>query len=85
MDKEYTIKTRKQPDGSRKTVGNVKPGKYGPQMGLRVTEEFRTMVNGTEVGGWINLDLYPKDDQYPAAGGSGSAPQNPVDTDNIPF
>lgn len=61
MNGEYTIKSRKLPDGKRLVMGNVKPGKFGPQIGMKVTPELTDMVNSAAPGSWLNFDLYPKD------------------------
>lgn len=72
-DKEYTIKTRKGADGKRLSLGNVKQGRYGPQMGIKVTDEFRALVNAAEKDTWLNWDLFEKDGQYQAAPQSSSS------------
>lgn len=55
---EYTVKFKRVDTGKPWIAGNMKKGKYGPQIGMKKTVELKAYLDSIPDGGWINLNLY---------------------------
>lgn len=55
---EKTIKFKRVDTGKQWIAGSLKQGKYGPQIGMKVTPELRAYLDSVQIGGWLNFNLY---------------------------
>lgn len=55
---EYTVKFKRVDTGKQWIAGNCKNGKYGPQIGMKVTPELKAYLDSVSLGGWLNFNLY---------------------------
>lgn len=64
---EYTVVKFKRTDTNKPWVaGNVKEGKYGPQIGMKMTPELRAYLDSVQMGSWLNFNLYkPYEEKQP--------------------
>jgi hypothetical protein len=77
---EYNIKFKRIDTGKQWIAGNVKEGKYGPQIGMKKTPELNAYLDSIPDGGWINFNLYkPFDKPKPQQSSGGEL------NDEIPF
>ena len=70
---EHTVVKFKRVDNGKYWIGGkVTEGKYGPQIGCKVTEELKAYLDSLTVGSWLNLNLdKPKDKPKSQASDSG--------------
>ena len=55
---EKTVKFKRVDTGKMWICGNLKDGKYGPQIGMKKTPELEAYLNSVASGGWINFNIY---------------------------
>ncbi len=55
---EKTIKFKRVDTGKPWIAGNMKDGKYGQQIGMKVTPELKAYLDSVSVGGWLNFNVY---------------------------
>ena len=73
MQGEWDISRKRQDTGKSWRFGNIKQGKFGPQLSFKKTPELVALWESTQEGGWLNFSLYeskPKDEpkEVPKAG-----------------
>ena len=79
---EYTVKFKRVDTGKQWIAGKVSDGKYGPQIGMKVSPELKAYLDSVEVGGWLNFSLYePYENKEPRSAAAKSAPLD----DSIPW
>lgn len=61
----YKLSAKRPDTGKYWTFGNLKKGDEGYKaewnVGLRVTNELRSLLLSVDDGGWINFGAYPED------------------------
>jgi hypothetical protein len=53
----HVVKFKRIDTGKYWIAGNVKVGKYGPQIGMKKTPELKAYFDSVSDGGWINLSI----------------------------
>jgi len=54
---EMEVKFKRVDTGKYWGAGKLKEGKYGPQIGMRMTPELRAYFDSVKEGEWINFNL----------------------------
>ena len=54
----YKVSSKNKSTGKWWGYGNIKEGKFGPQLSFRKTPELIALFNETPDGGWINFALF---------------------------
>lgn len=58
----HVVKFKRVDTGKYWIGGKVTEGKYGPQIGMKVTPELRAYLDSVDVGAWLNFSIdKPKD------------------------
>ena len=82
----YTVKFKRVDTGKYWIGGNVKEGKYGPQIGMKKTPELMAYLDSVASGGWINFSLdKPYEQKEPRSAAAKSVPRETELDDEIPF
>lgn len=77
---EYEVKFKRVDTGKYWGAGKLKEGKYGPQIGMKVSPELKEYLDSVPVGQWLNFNLYstqPKPEEQKN--------ESPEIDDQIPF
>lgn len=86
---EKVLKFKRVDTGKPWIAGNMKPGKYGDQIGMKKTPELKAYLDSVPDGGWINFNVYdpylPKDEVGAGYKKIASKLSDPTETDSIPF
>jgi len=53
----HKVKFKRVDTGKYWTAGDVKEGKYGPQIGMKVTPELKAYLDTAVIGGWLNFSI----------------------------
>jgi len=79
---DYTVKFKRVDTGKQWIAGNCKDGKYGPQIGMKMTPELRAYLDSVTEGQWLNFNLYePFEKKEPER----DLNEDPMETDSVPF
>lgn len=72
---EYEIKFKRIDTGKQWGCGKIKEGKYGPQIGMKVSPELKAYLDSVDVGSWLNFNLYePYEQKEPRSAAAKSVP-----------
>lgn len=52
------VKFKRVDTGKQWIAGNVKNGKFGEQIGMKMSPELRAYLDSVPEGGWLNFNLY---------------------------
>ncbi len=66
---DMTVKFKRVDTKKAWIAGNLKQGKYGPQIGMKLTPELKAYLDSVPMGGWLNFDLYEPFEKKAEAGG----------------
>ena len=53
----YVVKFKRIDNGKYWIAGKIKEGKYGPQIGMKLTQELKAYLDSVPIDGWINLSI----------------------------
>lgn len=82
----HVVKFKRVDNGKYWIGGKISEGKYGPQIGMKMTPELRAYFNSVADGAWVNLSIdkpYEKRNQKPDSTTEGVP--NSHFNDEIPF
>lgn len=61
----HTVKFKRVDTGKYWIGGKITEGKYGPQIGMKVTSELKAYLDSVDVGGWLNFSIDGPRDSKP--------------------
>ena len=62
---EYTVKFKRIDTGKPWIGGNIKEGKFGPQLSMKMTKELKAFIDAAGDSGWLNFNLYKPFEEKP--------------------
>lgn len=82
---DYEVKFKRVDTGKFWGAGKLKEGKFGPQIGMKMSPELRAYLDSVQEGGWLNFSLYEPREKAAHSEAKANACQPQDDDQSIPF